>query len=406
MIAEKIEALRPDFEYSDEDDRVLLSVGFTASFFFWEGHTDAKRKAVVECIEAFEAVFGEHLVWALDEDTGRWVKLSTKEYPSARQQVSRMDENDCLSIYLCSGEDNQAVSDYAVSCLTERGWMSGKISVFRFQVPRDQVFEKKSKDQVLDLIDICHRKLKPFHGSAGFSAISTYGETLWEPEKLDVATRYLTLNSVSRVDDKMAAPLGIKSISWLTFVGNTLAERLGGAEVFDAYCKRFGVTAKRFDHGLLFQADDVPGLGPIAEPVPDGYLKVNAALRPLRAGNFGSMGSGSVNGEMRFNAFTTDLWIRRFDKPGIWPPTTFIGLPETLPGSPPRKKIKLRTGEECVISGRYRHPGFGPAEPHEDDEAPHVVLLEGDYAPYSLRLGPHGEYLGREAVSWELASTL
>ncbi|MFY0099964.1 hypothetical protein ABTQ08_21095, partial [Acinetobacter baumannii] len=77
-----------------------------------------------------------------------------------------MDENDSLSIYLCSGEDHQAVSEYAVSCLTERGWMSGEISVFRFQVPRAVVFEQKSKDQLQELITTCLQKLAPFHGSA------------------------------------------------------------------------------------------------------------------------------------------------------------------------------------------------------------------------------------------------
>ncbi len=396
----------PDFEYVDEDDRAVLSVGFTASFFFWGGHTGTKRTAVVECIEAFEALYGQHLEWALNEDTGRWEKLSSKKYLSARQQAERMDENDSLSIYLCSGEDHQAVSEYAVSCLTERGWMSGEISVFRFQVPRAVVFEQKSKDQLQELITTCLQKLAPFHGSAGFSAISTYGEIFWEPEKLDVATRYLILNSGGRVIDKMGAPHGIKSISWLTFVGDVLAERLGGSKIFPAYCQRFGITAKRLDHGFLFQADELPGLGPIEEPVPDGYLKVNAALRPLRAGNFGSMGSGSVNGEIRFNEFTTDLWIRRLDGPGIWPPETFVGLPASLPGSPPVRKLKLRTGDECVVSGRYRHPGFALPEPDEEDEAPHVVLLEGDYAPYSLKLGPHGEYLARDVVNWELVSTL
>ncbi|MGC7986006.1 type VI immunity family protein, partial [Salmonella enterica] len=87
-------------------------VGFTASFFFWGGHTGTKRTAVVECIEAFEALYGQHLEWALNEDTGRWEKLSSKKYLSARQQAERMDENDSLSIYLCSGEDHQAVSEY------------------------------------------------------------------------------------------------------------------------------------------------------------------------------------------------------------------------------------------------------------------------------------------------------
>ena len=35
----------------------------------------------------------------------------------------------------------------------------------------------------------------------------------------------------------------------------------------------------------------------------------------------------------------------------------------------------------------------------EDDAAPQVVLLPGAIAPCWLQLGPHGEYLGCEAVA-------
>ncbi len=42
----------------------------------------------------------------------------------------------------------------------------------------------------------------------------------------------------------------------------------------------------------------------------------------------------------------------------------------------------------------------------DDDDAPQVVLMPGDAAPYWLKLGPHGEYLGRDAVTWELVAEL
>ena len=72
----------------------------------------------------------------------------------------------------------------------------------------------------------------------------------------------------------------------------------------------------------------------------------------------------------------------------------------------PTKKVKLKTGDTCVVHGRYRHPGFGPLLDAEYDLAPQVVLLPGDMAPYHLNLGPHGEYLGRDAVKWELIAEL
>jgi hypothetical protein len=35
---EKIEGLLPDFQYVDED-RIVTTIGFVASFYFWSGHT-------------------------------------------------------------------------------------------------------------------------------------------------------------------------------------------------------------------------------------------------------------------------------------------------------------------------------------------------------------------------------
>lgn len=88
---EKIEALLPDFQYVDSDnDRVVMTVGFTATFYFWAGHTAAKRNAVVECIEAFESAYGEHLRWGMDEDAGRRVNLTDNKLPPLRQYAKSL----------------------------------------------------------------------------------------------------------------------------------------------------------------------------------------------------------------------------------------------------------------------------------------------------------------------------
>ena len=35
-----------------------------------------------------------------------------------------------------------------------------------------------------------------------------------------------------------------------------------------------------------------------------------------------------------------------------------------------------------------------------------MILMPGDIAPYWLNLGPHGEFLGREAITWERLAEL
>lgn len=397
---EQVEALLPDFQYVD-DDRIVVTVAFTASFCFWQGHTAAKRLALVECVEAFEAAYGDKLTWGRDPESWDTVQLADNKLPRLRNYVSTLDEDDAIEWYVASGDEDEAANEYALSCLTERGWMQGQMSLFRFQVPRDVAFDHNEQRKLSKLLYFCHERLQPFHGQAGFAAVTSEQGTRWEPEELDVATRYLTLYIGDASDDTQGHN-GLKGINWLTFISDVLCERIGGPQSFEQYCQQRGVTPQRSGQGYIVRAGDLPELGPVAEPPPDAYVKANAALRPLRNGNFGSMGSGSVNGELHFDRCTSDLWIRRFDAPGIWPPASFIGLGKQPLGKPPSKRIKLKTGDTCAVHGRYRDPADDP----DDEDAFRMVLLPGDVAPYRLKLGPHGEYLGRDAVTWELWKAL
>jgi hypothetical protein len=124
---------------------------------------------------------------------------------------------------------------------------------------------------------------------------------------------------------------------------------------------------------------------------------MNRSLRPLRNGAFGSVAFGSASGEPQFTRCTSDLWIRRFDAEGIWPPATFVGLGKDPLGRPPSKEICVETGDTSTIYGRYRRL---------DVQKPEIVLVEGGVAPYWLSLGPHGELLSRDGVVWELDAEL
>lgn len=405
----KMESLLPDFQYVDWDtDRIIVTVGFTAAFYFWGGHTSAKRLALVECIEAYETAYGEQLTWACDPDSWKPSKLSKKTQPTFRDYIKPLDQDDSIEWYQSSGDDPDAVGEYAVSCLTERGWQDDQLSCFQFQVPRENAFDNDKLKILESLLTFCANRLAPFHGNAGLTAITIEQGLTWEPEVLDLSTRYRALYVEDIVSDIQDAHNGLKGVNWLTFVGDTLTERLGGPKTFPAYCRRFGVEPTRTSNGFVIRAGETPQLGPVTELPPNAYVQVNAATRPLRNGNYTSMGSGSVNGELRFNTVTSDLWIRRLDAPDIWPPKSFVGLGLKLVGKIPVKSIKLKTGVACLVHGRYRQHPIKPPRRNddEDNDVPTVVLLPGDIAPYQLRLGPHGEFLGRDAITWALYSEL
>lgn len=51
--------------------------------------------------------------------------------------------------------------------------------------------------------------------------------------------------------DVMAAPRGIKGENWLTFVSNTLIERLCGPEALQVNCRRFAVEPAALANGFM-----------------------------------------------------------------------------------------------------------------------------------------------------------
>jgi hypothetical protein len=407
---EKIESLRSDFEYIDgETDGVVMTVGFVGSFYFWGGHTVAKRLALVECFEAYGAAYGSHLKWGWNPDSWRPVNLTKKPFPTLREYIKPLDEDDAIMWYLSSAHDPEEVGNYVASCLTERGWEEDEPSCFHFQLPLEHAFDTEKLRVLESFLTLCVEKLIPFHGVAGLAAMTVEQGLRWEPEALDLATRYRALYIEDIVADLPRAPDGLKGVNWLTFVGDLLTERLGGPKAFATYCQRFNVHPERYANGFIIRAGATPQLAPVDEPPPDAYVRANAAIRPLRNGKYESMGSGSIDGELRFNRCTSDLWIRRFDGPGIWPPASFAGLPRGPVGTEPAKKVRIETGKPCVVHGRYRKYPLEPAQPGDgadDIRGPMVVLLPGDLAPFHVTLGPHGEFVSREVATWELVAEL
>ncbi len=406
---EKVEALATDFQYiNGETDLPILDVGFIASFFFWGGHTTKKQLALADCFDAYKNHYGSYLTWGCHPDTWKTVKFSRRSLPPFREYIKPLEGDDAIQWYEASG-DREAVGDYAVSCMTERNWQEDHLSCFQFQVPRRHIFDSNEKVKLESLLTFCIERLTPFHGIAGLAATITEQNYEWQPQEIDVATRYRSLYIGSFVSDLSKADQGIKSVNWFTYVSDTLIERVGGPNSFSIYCQRFGVEAQRTTNGFVILTGEFPELGPIDEPPSQGYVRANAALRPLRTANFGSMGNGSFYEELRFDRCTTDLWIRRFDGPGIWPPASFAGLPQGPVGAKPTKKVRIGTGEPCVVHGRYRKYPLEPAHPDDGDDhirGPMIVLLPGDLAPFHVVLGPHGEFLRREATTWELVAEL
>ncbi|WP_373864490.1 type VI immunity family protein [Paraburkholderia unamae] len=174
-----------------------------------------------------------------------------------------------------------------------------------------------------DFVLACCNRLNATHGYAGFSLALPDEFARWQPYELELAERYFGLE----IDVPVFVALmtegwkGIKGVNWYTVLGSRYTEELGGAQSIHS---QLTDPAFRIYHlnsgGVVIRAGDGPQMAPVAKGLPPLYVAVNKIVRPARTTKVQSIGLASIGGELRFNDRLTDLWMRRFDAPGIWPP--------------------------------------------------------------------------------------
>ncbi len=238
-------------------------------------------------------------------------------------------------------------------------------------------------------------RLQPFHARMGIGTQLSYAGHEWDKDEFDLAVQFSGLEVNTNGNAQLFAPAGIRSTDWITYVSNLLADRVGGRDALLASCKKHRVAAGVFGKGIVIET--TPFFDSKDAAVPADRLAANKILRALRWGGVLRMGFLNMNGAATLNGYFSDLWVRRFDAPGIWPPDFDKGLHREVLLIPPKKKLVLKSGKVCEVAGRYAQKGA---------EDPQLVLMPGDVAPLAPRLGKHGQRLGVEAEEWQLISLL
>ena len=227
--------------------------------------------------------------------------------------------------------------------------------------------------------------------------------------------RFLGIYQGADYSERRFISNGIKSIDWLTYLDNTLVQRICPVDTFvNTYCPHFNVHPQQQKNGVLFQLEEYPQLLPVNEPVLPSYYNLNRALRPLRNGAYWAISSDGGYAYDVLDIEATRKWIRRLDAPDIFPDQ---GHYEERA---PKKKIYLTSGKVCEIDGVYRYddeldidgnPVYVGHEQRDtykpntnDDYRQHVVLLKGDLAPNFLEFEDHAVLKGVKKIKWRLVS--
>ena len=419
-----LEPYLKDFQWlehkKDQPSLFITGAEFQAHFLYFAGHTPEKRQALVECVEAFNQHYAEHFTWGAyvnEKGKGRYYDIA--EMPSIQEAVTKHTHpDDQIEWYCASGERDEA-PEYMINTITNRGWEGNKFfsSTLTFHVPNELIFKEEQKQILMSLIQLCIDKLGVYHAVAGFQGVLPYKPIGVGDYSLAQGERFWGIYQGADIKERRQIQNGIKSIDWLTYINNTLVQRICEVKTFPRYCEHFKLEPQQQKEGFLFQLEDYPQLLPSDQPVLENYYNLNKALRPLRNGAYLSISYDTGNNYKVLDVEASRKWIRRLDTPDIFPDR---GHYEER--KPSKKDIYLESGRPCEVDGIYRYDeqlnldgqpmyvGYDDRDDYEqnnvNDYRQQVVLLKGDIAPRFLECYDHMVLKQAKKIKWHLISEI
>jgi hypothetical protein len=316
---------------TDEKGRVVLRLGLVATWYFHQGYTLEKRRAVIECYDEFQAAFGNHLRWWVIEG-GHFrpvAKLKSRDLGPylLKPDFAAPDSEKNWAILFHGGEQKEDASDLRIYGLgmsrmdCENNPES--LSYLTIALPMDFLTERPAGFP--ELVLRWSQRLQPFHGYGGIG-ILTMNETAraneHEREVFGIAQRFPGLEVDYPMDHTLWTRKGIKGGNWITVLSNPWVEKLGGVEKI-----RQGLAAEPVgmgqpgEMGQLFRVDEYPGGAMIlAGPIPEigdrsrgidvpNYRKLAHLLKPIRTTQHAAV--HNTPGTFRSHEF--EAWLARFD---------------------------------------------------------------------------------------------
>ena len=291
-----LEPYLKDFQWlehkKDQPSLFIIGAEFQAHFLYFAGHTPEKRKALAECVEAFNQHYAEHFTWGAyvnEKGKGRYYDIA--EMPSIQEAIAKNSHPDDQIEWRCASGERDEAPEYMINAFTNRGW-EGHIlegSTLTFHVPNQLIFDAEQKKILLALIQMCIDKLGVYHAVAGFQGVLPYKPIGVGDYSLAQGERFWGIYQGADIGERSRIADGIKSIDWLTYISNTLVQRICEVKIFPKYCEHFNVNPQQQREGFLFQLEEFPQLLPSNQPVLDSYYNLNKALRPLRNGAYWSI---------------------------------------------------------------------------------------------------------------------
>jgi len=336
---EKFDEARWEFTYgADENpDLNVLQVGLVAVFFLSQSYRPERRAAMADILRLFVKTYGEHLQWGTYGEPVRKRSYSSKTFESFLAWFEDNEPDDALECTWSSSQGFDYVGDYGVDLYSPRDWKEAlhkSLGYLRIYLPVEAL-KGKGREAYEALLMQSSEQLAPLHGYAGLGLQQCYEEHRYQDLERELAEQFTGFEVGHPLHDQGLRD-GFKSVNWYTILSDTWLDKLGGPACLGLQLKEPPFKMLRYPGGAMIRAGDWPELGwKERDGLPAAYVELNRLLMPVRAPKIGSLGFGSINGEVRFDTPSSNAWLRRFDLPDQ------DDIDDSIPPSPRRGGSRL-----------------------------------------------------------------
>ena len=370
---EKFKQAEYEFTYGAEDDpehHNALQVGLVAYFYLDKGYTRENRARIARAWELYHHEFGKELTWGYISDPNKELDYNRTISKGFKELIANSFGDD-LDFFWYSDKGFLYASSYYVSAGSPAGWFEDihrPVSYFCFYLP---VSEFHNKERLEDLLSQFCTILHPMHGVMGLGIQQCQERERYQHLEFDVGQEFLGLEITNSKTNKYSRE-GIRSVNWYTFFNHEWLEKLGGITYLRSALSEPAMKIIPYDNGVIIRAGEWPELGWVKDtPYPERYVRVNNVLKPIRAPKIGSLGYGSIAGEIRFDRNSTARWLSRFD----------VELPPlaTAPAAKDPQRITCWTDDTAPHAGQWAAIVNGTTQYIQTREGQKMPAFEDKY---------------------------
>lgn len=301
--------------------KLIWRGGGLIELWFAEGHTLAKRRALIEVFKTYHEAFAERITHYLPNDGSRLVRLEGGAFPDHFDRIVETIDPDLYFDGALKGYDETTEIGEATPWAIEGAGIwnrdPDKLSSVTAYVPGDWMVADFDR-----FVALAHRMAGVLNAEFGLAGPGLVRDFSSPPYSMNDDRAFPFLKRFPGLDysdapmfalaTRKAPPaLRLRSVNWLTLLGPGHLEALGGREVLQALAVESIETG--IAGAVLVRSGERPGIGDLNEGRSvDAYGPIARLTAPLRFEGYTSKGLFRVPAPLD-EVEETLAWVRRFD---------------------------------------------------------------------------------------------